>query len=140
MLIRQATSNDIPSIFDVRLSVRENILSDPKKITTEICEDFLNRRGKGWVVEIDENIAGFSIASLEDASIWALFVRPGFEGRGIGKELLGIAVEWLFANGVSEVHLTTDPGTRADSFYSKQGWSRGDTTADGEVRFSIRRT
>lgn len=140
MLIREATSNDIPSIFDIRFSVIENVLSDPKKVTVEICNDFLNRRGKGWVVEVDETVAGFSIASLEDGSIWALFVRPGFEGRGVGRELLKKAKDWLFAAGASEVHLTTEPGTRADGFYSKQGWSRGETTPEGEVRFSIRRT
>jgi hypothetical protein len=43
----------------------------------------MTNRGKGWVCEIDEKIVGFSIADLIGNNIWALFVMPGYDKRGI---------------------------------------------------------
>ena len=137
ILIREATTDDIPLIFDIRLSVKENILTNTNAVTPEICKDYLETNGKGWIAEIDRVAVGFSIASSKDNSIWALFVRPEFEGKGVGKALLASATTWLFANGATEVTLTTGAGTSADRFYERQGWRRGELDEDGEVRDSI---
>ena len=102
-----------------------------------MCAEYLTEIGKGWVCEIDGEIVGFSIACTKDSSVWALFVRPEFEGRRIGQTLLSLAVEWLFSMGSHTIMLSTDPGTRADRFYTAQRWSRGEIKPNGEVIFVL---
>ena len=115
----------------IRLAVTENVLSDPGRITATMYEDYLDHAGRGWVAEIEGVIVAFSYADSIDGSIWALFVRPGWEGRGLARHLLGLAVDWLFATGHASVALTTAAGTRADRFYAAQGWHRMGLCDDG---------
>jgi GNAT superfamily N-acetyltransferase len=136
---REATVVDIPAIAAIRLEVVENALTDPGRVTRGMYHEYLTTAGKGWVAEVNRTIAGFSIANLRDAQVWALFVRPDFEGRGIGKELLTCAVDWLFEQGVEVISLTTDPDTRAERLYRAQGWERGEFIANGEVSYRLRR-
>ena len=108
----------------IRLSVKENILSDPSRVTEQMYRDYLELLGRGWVAEVDGQVVGFSYADKTDASIWALFVSQDYEGRGIAKRLLGVAVDWLLELGHDSVHLSTSRDTRADRFYAAQGWTR----------------
>lgn len=135
-LFRQANSNDIPAMSEIRLSVTENVLSDPRRITGEMYEDFLEKSGRGWVAESAGKIVAFCYANKVDASIWALFVRPGHEGQGHGKLLLKQAVDWLFEIGHDSVHLSTTANTRADRFYAAQGWLRKPISAS-EIAYSV---
>jgi GNAT superfamily N-acetyltransferase len=121
---RQATSDDIPAMSKIRLAVRENVLSDPSRITVQMYEDYLELRGRGWVAEVDGTIAAFCYANSTNSTIWALFVASEYEGQGLAKQLLGMATEWLFAEGQEFVRLSTAAGTRADRFYASQGWTR----------------
>jgi GNAT superfamily N-acetyltransferase len=124
MNIRQATPLDIPAMSAIRLSVKENALSDPSRVTEQMYRDYLELLGRGWVAEVDGAVVGFSYADKADASIWALFVSQDHEGKGIAKRLLQVAVDWLFALGHESVHLNTSRDTRADRFYTGQGWAR----------------
>ena len=137
MNFREARLEDIAALSAVRQSVKENALSDPRKVTREMYEAYLGESGKGWVCEIDGEVVGFSVASAGDASIWALFVKPPHEGRGIGKRLLRLAAEWLFERGAASITLSTDADTRADRFYEGQGWQRGEIKPDGEVCYRL---
>ena len=121
---RQARSADIPAMSRIRLSVRENVLSDPARVTPQMYEDYLDKDGRGWVADIDGEIAAFCYADKNDGSIWALFVDPGKEGMGLAKALLKLAVDWIFALGHASARLDTGAGTRADRFYALQGWQR----------------
>ena len=122
MIFREATRTDIPQIQIVRNSVKENMLSDPNLVTNEDCIEFLEDRGKGWVCEIDGKIVGFSIVDMVDNNIWALFVDPDFDQKGIGRKLHDIMLDWYFSQTEKPVWLGTDPGTRAETFYRKSGW------------------
>ncbi|MQA39224.1 GNAT family N-acetyltransferase [Rugamonas aquatica] len=124
IVFRQATSQDIPAMSTIRLAVRENVLSDPSRITQKMYEDYLELLGRGWVAEVDGVIAGFCYANKTDSSIWALFMALEYEGQGIAKHLLNIATAWLFEQGNEFVRLSTGMGTRADQFYVSQGWHR----------------
>lgn len=135
-LFRRAAHADIDAMSRIRLSVTENVLSDPRRVTRQMYEDFLDRRGRGWVAESDGHVVGFSYADRADGAIWALFVDSAFEGRGLARELLALATDWLFGLGFKEVMLTTTPHTRADRFYAGQGWQRGSETAT-EVTFRL---
>lgn len=137
MVFRKADVEDIPVLSEIRLSVRENVLSDSSKITPEMFAAYLSVTGKGWLCEIGGEVVGFSVASLRDASIWALFIKPEYEGRGIGSRLLKLATDWLFEMGVPHISLSTDANTRADRFYAMQGWKRGEIKPDGEVFYRL---
>jgi len=135
-MLRTALPSDIPQIQIVRNAVRENRLSNPALVTDADCLDFITRRGKGWVYEIDERIVGFAIADLLEENIWALFVHPDFEGQGIGKALHDTMLDWYFDQGKTNVWLSTAPGTRAEVFYEKAGWRRNGMQ-ENEVRFEM---
>ncbi|GAB3426246.1 GNAT family N-acetyltransferase [Massilia solisilvae] len=135
---RRAVAADIPAMSRIRLSVAENVLSDPTRITDAMYEEFLDRSGRGWVAESGGEIVAFCYANSTNASIWALFVRPDHEGQGLGKALLGQAVDWLFSIGHSRVELSTAANTRADRFYAAQGWVRQAGSAS-DVAYSLTR-
>lgn len=136
MIFREATPNDIAQIQVVRNSVTENMLSDPNLVPDKDVDDFLFNRGKGWVCEIDGKIVGFSIADLKENNIWALFLHPEAEGRGIGRKLHELMLDWYFAQGKDSVWLGTAPGTRAEKFYEKSGWTRNGMYGK-EVKFEM---
>jgi GNAT superfamily N-acetyltransferase len=122
MIFREATIADIPQMQIVRHAVKENRLSDPGLVTDAAYVSYLTVRGKGWVCEIETIIAGFAIADLAGNNIWALFVDPAHEAKGIGKALHRQMLDWYFAQGKDAVWLGTAPGTRAELFYTRQGW------------------
>lgn len=136
---REATIDDIPVIMEIRFAVKENVLSNPNAVTPEMCIDYLDKLGHGWVAEIDQQVVGFSYAASEDNSIWALFVLPEFEGRGLGKNLLTLATGWLFQRGADHIKLGTQPNTRADRFYGLQAWVRGEMKNHSEVNYTLNR-
>ena len=95
MGLRLATSADIESMHRLRLAVRENRLTDPARVQPEDYRRMLETQGRGWLYEVDGQVAGFGIADGARRNIWALFVAPGMERRGIGRSLLDAMVEWL---------------------------------------------
>ena len=138
-VLRRATADDIPAMSRIRLAARENVLFNPGRITGAMYRDYLDALGRGWVAELDGVVIGFSYADRTDSSIWALFVDPDFEGRGAGTRLLRVAVDWLYEIGNDEVRLATQADTRADRFYTAQGWTREGMRSGVEVGFRLRR-
>ncbi len=122
MIFREANIRDIQQLQIVRNAVKENTLSNPNVIKDEDYNEFLLERGKGWVCEIDNKIVGFSIVDLKENNIWALFVHPNHDKKGIGKQLHKLMLDWYFSQTKEIVWLGTAPDTRAEVFYKKQGW------------------
>ena len=137
MIFREATIADIPQIQVVRHSVKENVLSDPALVTDKDCEQFITERGKGWVCEIDGTIVGFSIADIRENNIWALFVHPEHEAKGIGKRLHEEMLDWYFTRTKEKVWLGTSPNTKAEKFYRNNGWKEAGEHGKGEVKFEM---
>lgn len=135
--IREAKLEDIPQIQVVRNSVNENTLSDPGLVTDRDCEEFLFERGKGWVCEVDHQIVGFSIIDLKENNVWALFLHPDFENKGIGRKLHNIMIDWYFEQKKDSIWLGTSPGTRAETFYRKSGWKEVGNHGKGEIKFEM---
>ena len=140
MIIREANTKDISQMHKVRVMVRENILPDPSMITEQEYKDFMLHRGKGWVCEIDETIVGFSIVSVLDKNVWALFVEPGQEGKGIGKKLHDEMLNWYFLQTNETIWLGTAPKTKAERFYQKAGWTQTGVRSNGEIRFEMKKS
>jgi len=137
MLFREARITDIPQIQVVRNSVNENMLSNSALVTDNDCENYLVNRGKGWVCEIDGRIVGFAIADLLDHNVWALFLQPGFDKKGIGRKLHDDMLDWYFSQTDSTVWLSTAANTRAEKFYRKAGWKEVGIHGKGEIKFEM---
>lgn len=137
MIFRRATEADIDGMSRVRMAVQENRLSDPLRVTHAMYREMLLEKGAGWVCEAQGEVAGFAIVDLSCSNIWALFVDPLYEKKGIGRQLHDLMVSWSFAVGQSRLWLSTDPGTRAEVFYRKAGWGEAGTEQSGEIRFEL---
>ncbi len=133
-VIRKATLADQPRIHAIRMGVRENVLSDPSRVTdAEIA--WYRDQAIFLVSEVDGEIAGFTCANPQTGLIWALFVDPAHEGRGHGRGLLDAALAGLMAAGIVQAHLTTGAGTRAERFYRRHGWRETGRSLDENVVF-----
>ncbi len=137
MIFREATINDIPQLNSIRIVVKENILPNPSLITPNDYENFLTVRGKGWICEVDNTIVGFAIIDLKEHNIWALFVNPDHERKGIGKQLQKIMLNWYFEQYDETLWLGTSPGTRAEIFYRISGWKEVGRRKNGEIKFEM---
>ena len=137
MHFREASVTDILQMQVVRNAVDENQLSDPGLIKDADYEEYLLDRGNGWVCEIKEKVVGFAIADLKENNIWALFITPAFAANGIGKRLHSLMLNWYFEQTRQTVWLSTAPGTRAELFYTKQGWSNVGMYGTNELKFEM---
>jgi GNAT superfamily N-acetyltransferase len=137
MTLRIATRADTAELWRVRYAVTENTLT-PGHISDAELHAYLEDYGRGWVVELAPGrIAGFSIGDARDGNIWAMFVDPAQHGRGHGRQLHDVMVNWLFEQGLSRLSLGTQPGSRADAFYRRAGWRPLHIDDHGERRFEL---
>ena len=136
-MIREATTADIPQIQYVRNAVKENTLSDPALVKDADCERFMHVIGKGWVHEIDNTITGFAIIDVSTKNIWALFVHPDHDRKGVGSGLHNTMLSWYFERFGETLWLGTAPTTRAEEFYRRKGWKETGVHGKGEIRFEM---
>lgn len=137
MIFREANKNDIKQVQIIRNAVTENSLSNPELVTDKDCEEFITERGKGWVCEINNQIVGFSIVDLREKNVWALFLDPNFEKKGIGQQLHKLMLDWYFAQTNETIWLGTEYNTRAEGFYRKAGWKEVGTHGSKEIKFEM---
>jgi GNAT superfamily N-acetyltransferase len=137
MIYREAQVSDIPQIMVVRLAVKENVLSNPALVTNEDCEEYITIRGNGWVCEVDGVVVGFAIADLVDHNVWALFVDPESAGKGIGKQLHQMMLDWYFDQTGEPIWLGTGFDTKAETFYRMQGWREIGLHGKKETKFEM---
>jgi GNAT superfamily N-acetyltransferase len=142
MSVREATVEDIAVIFDIRVSVRENPATRQQLRDLGIDEQSvaaaITAAGRGWIAEEEDRAVGFTIANRLEGSIFALYVRPEFEGLGHGGRLLDAAVQWLFSQKRERLTLTTAPNTRAHRFYLKRGWIQtGKVEPNGDIELEL---
>ena len=142
MSVRIANQGDIPAIFEVRTSVRENhldlIILAERGITPESVASMIDGDGlRTWVAEDGDSVAGFVMADANAGCVSALFISPGAEGKGNGRKLLHAAEQWLRAGGWETIWLQTgeDPGNRAHHFYKSAGWTILGPADHGDVRY-----
>ncbi|SDL28343.1 GNAT family N-acetyltransferase [Siphonobacter aquaeclarae] len=137
MVIRESIVEDIAQIQVVRNAVQENRLSDPGLVTDADCGEYLTERGRGWVCETGPRIVGFCIVDVKGHNIWALFVHPDYERRGIGRRLHDVMLDWYFELTSTPVWLGTAPHTRAEEFYRRAGWREIGRHGAGEIKFEM---
>jgi GNAT superfamily N-acetyltransferase len=141
MSIRMAEQADVELLLDIRTSVRENYQSREEiaalGITPDSITQLLETDAAAWMCEIDRMPIGFSMANAPQQTVFALFVRPEYEGRGAGRALLTAAENWLFDRDIREIWLTTgaNEALRAHGFYRHLGWRWSGETDDGSVKY-----
>jgi GNAT superfamily N-acetyltransferase len=116
--------NHLPFFYEIRFSVEENIVH-PHQIQylcrNQAIDDI--EQGGGWICKVDNEYAGFCFGIfIHEPIIGGLFVKPEYQSRGIGSQLISYVTDWMFDNGAEEIKLTTDPGSKAESFYKNHGW------------------
>jgi GNAT superfamily N-acetyltransferase len=140
-VVREAIAEDLPAISRVRTSVRENHLNvkqlRERGITNESVAASFLADSKGWVAVRGQEIVAFAIADRAERSIFALFVLPDYQGRGLGSRLLDVAQRWLRQSGATRVWLTTGPSTKAAGFYERRGWIAVGPGTHGDVRYEL---
>ncbi len=144
MSIRVATEADVPALFEIRTDVRENEMNLDELaavgVTPASVAEMLRTDGRAWLAEWDERPAAFAMANASIGTVFALFVRRGYEDRGLGRALLAEAAAWLFSRGWDEIWLTTgvdSPG--ANAFYRRVGWHFDGVAENGENRYTLAR-
>lgn len=131
---------DLATYYEIRFSVTENLIHSHQ--IKYLQKDWaLNdiRQGGGWLC-LDNGVAiGLCLPLFTPEPILAaLFVRPEYHGKGIGKALLNLALDWLQLNGALHVSLETDPGSRAEGFYQHLNWKHEETMGAGcQIKFTL---
>jgi GNAT superfamily N-acetyltransferase len=144
MPIRLATEADVETLFEIRTDVRENNLTRDELaalgVTPENVAEMLRTDSRAWLADWQGQPAAFAMADASRGTVFALFVRRGYEERGLGRALLAEAGAWLFARGWDEAWLTTGadaPG--ANAFYRRVGWRFDGVAENGENRYTLAR-
>jgi len=134
---RLALSSDIEGIFDVRTSVKENYLSREEMelmgITESSVIDMIEKSRCAWVAVDDGKVIGFSMIILDEGSLFAAFVLPEYEGRGVGRSLVELAEQELFKHH-EVAWLETDKNSRAAEFYRRLGWVEKENVSESDIR------
>lgn len=137
--IRPALVSDVPDLFAVRTSVSENHLSIEQLaqmgITEEAVAGMIASSPCAWVAIVDDRLVGFSMIDMDEASLFAAFVFPTHEGRGLGRKLVLAAEEKLFERH-EEIWLETGKNTRALGFYHRLGWGNATDAEHGQFRLT----
>ena len=127
--LRAAQPADTAALLHVRTAVHENHLSLAELAERGITADALTALLAGtpasaWVAEDAAGaVLGFAMVDLDQASLFALFVLPTHEGRGIGSALLGTAIAAARARGLASLTLTTDRTLPWNApFYARNGF------------------
>ena len=134
--VRPAVIADVPAMHGIRMRVRENRLADPGRITEASYLPFV-AGAAAWVADTGVELLGFAAADQATSSVWALFVAPEAEGRGVGRELHAAIIQWARQLGLPRLSLSTAGGSRAERFYQQADWRRIGLTPDGETAFQI---
>lgn len=146
LVYREMTTAALPAVFAVRVSTVENAvtmrsLQDDYGITPETLAAAMQADVKGWLCEDDGTVVGFAMGDRSNAEVQVVAVRPGHEGRGIGKDLLLRVQRWLFDAGHDPIWLRAnpDPSVRATGFYRRLGWRRTDRFIGGDQVLTLHR-
>lgn len=141
---RMATVEDVESLFEIRTSVAQNHLSreqmDALGITAQVLNSAIKEGPCVWIAEVDERPVAFSMIDRDEGEVFAMFVRPAYENRGLGRLLMAAAEAELF-RAHERIFLVTDgrQEIRANGFYQRLGWTVVDRVDARDVRYEKRR-
>ncbi|MEJ5228726.1 MAG: GNAT family N-acetyltransferase [Pseudothermotoga sp.] len=127
MHILQAKECQYDSLFDSMMKYTSTYLQDVMNtlgVTVEEFKELFRKRGKVYVVYLQEQVVGFFWTEKRDETlhIHALIVEDEFQGRGFGRKILQ-EIEGQYSEGAKVleigVHLSND---RARKLYEDFGF------------------
>lgn len=132
MHIRKANKKDIDIAWDIR---KESIKAEcVEYYPTEVIEPWLNGSlPEGFASELESNfyvasegneIIGLGALSYSENRIYAIFVKPEFMGKGVGKQIMLFLEALAVKNNITTIYL--DSTLNAAPFYRSLGYV-GDT-------------
>ncbi len=134
---RTAVPEDAAECVTLRGKTRENAVSEARLRTLGITaeswgQDIRTGALPGHICCADGKMVGYCFGSSEDGEIVVLALLPEFEGRGLGRTLLGKMMNDLAALGLTRLFLgcSPDPKSRSYGFYRHLGW-RSTASFDG---------
>ena len=126
---RQAKKEDLRRCIEIRGLTNDNQFSTNDLaaigVTEESWSPLIEKNDLIGFVAVEKDIlVGFCFGDSDSGEILVLAVLSGYEGRGIGKELLSLSSQQLFSLGHSELWLAASatPIVRAYGFYRGVGW------------------
>ncbi|OHX18115.1 GNAT family N-acetyltransferase [Chromobacterium sphagni] len=124
--LRTARQNDADALAEIYLGCRRDMRYAPLMHSDQAVRQWfagvLLPAGNVWLAERDGAIAGFVACSMQDGALWLdqLYIRPGLQGRGIGRALLDHVLRQGAA--VCRLHVfQANPGARR--FYEAHGFT-----------------
>jgi len=138
--LRAAVAADVPALFDIRLSVAENAMTLEELagvgVTPDSVRTALEADACAWLAEVDGRPVAFVMADNDEGCVFAMFVRPGFEGCGLGRALMDEAERYLFRDhDVLWLNTGARADIRAHGFYRRLGWRKVGPAGNGETRY-----
>jgi ribosomal protein S18 acetylase RimI-like enzyme len=111
MTIRPIEIRDLPELFDLRASTRENPFSrdalQKLGITEESTAKALESTHRGWLSESNHVKTGFAMGDGSTGEMCVIAVLPNHERQGVGGALLSAVESWLFSLNWAELWLLT---------------------------------
>ena len=86
-----------------------------------------------WVAEEEKKVIGFCIAQKgKENRINAIYIRSAFHGKGVAKQLMNTALQWIGSN--QEIHIgVATYNSRAIAFYEKFGFHKTNIIPHSDV-------
>lgn len=135
--IRPAVLGDVDAMFRIRCAVTENTLSVGELaelgITPATIAERVTASPCAWVALNEAQVVGFAMVDLDDACLFAAFVEPAQQGRGLGVQLIQACETALFQRH-ARAWLETAGDSRAARLYARLGWVRTEDLGDGDIR------
>jgi GNAT superfamily N-acetyltransferase len=141
ILIRLICSGDIPAVAAIHVEGWQTAYFGflPVDFLTNLSLEKNIERFQKWIfgseeslvalmAEVDGQPAGFLLGGPNedepltcDAEVYKLFIRPNYQGLGIGRSLLHEAAETLVRQGYHSVAIWVFEKARSGRFYEKLG-------------------
>lgn len=137
---RAAIEQDAAACVTLRGQTRENAVTEAELAAAGITaqawgEGIAAGLYPGFVAMDGDTLAGYCFGHRDTGEIVVLALLPAYEGRGVGKTVLGMTMQWLRQRGFARLHLgcAADPAVRSYGFYRHLGWrSTGTFDAAGD--------
>ena len=127
--IRATESRDIPDMYRVRSSTRQNAISKRQLVEwgftpRSIADGLESGDLAGVVCECDGSVVGFCTGDAGTGEVIVLAVLPEHEGKGVGLSMLELVVQELSKREHERIWLacSPDPNSRSHGFYRRNGW------------------
>ncbi len=143
-LVRPATIEDAARAVEVlRLSITEICVDDHRNDAATLERWLSNKQAdifERWladlendvvVAESDGNLTGVGLI-YRRSEIRLCYMRPGFQGRGVGRALLSALEDRAVHTGSKEIRLTSTGNARP--FYERCGYH---STGEGKIVFGV---